>query len=1115
LISCLVNPFYLSAQQPTTDFSGIDCGILVEDTEARQYVEVDVSGESRAIGGCATIPIRFLVYPTQTTVSDLRIDLEIGSTTDPPVQVLGDTPFTANGTAGNGALRYTLTIEDLPADDGSQIIAYEYLIYVQSTGGTSDGFDGLAGIRTIVTDLIPSGSGTTDGASATCNENILVTNVLQVNPLPGDGNQIFVSNLENTSIFSPAPGSEVIGPRVVIDGNLVIDIDYTFGPESQIALQPLSSITVASGRTLRIMRDSELYACDEQWSSINVEENATLRLEEVQINDAATGVTLRRLSTLDSRYTQFRDCLVGIRTFQPPPLAYSVSIDALIAGNIFTSTGHMRGPSAVDRLPTAGIVFDHAIGPINLAGAPPLSGVGPAVPNVFEKMYNGIIIRDRSTVSITASTFQDIETETISGGPSGNGIYIREQGAYGSRPSQVFIGQADPSEPPTTFDNMVIGINNVGNRLTVAEVEMSAVKVGIRSFDADRLQIENNELEVEDLGIDVAGLWGFGQQISDNRITVDRPGAVTTDVTAGIRLSGGAFRANFYEIFDNRILLDNAETGILLTAVGRSDIYGNHIFGSSTSYDTKGIKAAGGITNHLYNNLLVGPTGGFTESIGILLQDESRPLVNCNGTYDTEVSMQYVGLNEASKFRNNRMTDAATGLLVGTRDVTNVVTAGVMGPQGTNTRHHANIWEGPFADIGARELTESLPIYRQSEFKVDEEDDADFLPINNIPGENWFDNQPFSTASLTGCATFPPATAPSFSNTTPLNYPVDTFTSVDAFADEYLFESVFKGTFGLPNFAEGSLWTARMRYRERMDAPTTPAPDPVLEGKLLGSFTGTGIEEFYAVRQEVRKLLAPLSKGTEQSIRLDQEGQDTWVDTLQRRTIDLLAATDTSVIAQLAAARLADADSVGWHQERLLLQDSVAHEWRVDSSTALLAQISALPDSTLPQWTEKSVDRLLVLASLDAVDSLSQADRNLLGTLAALCPYEAGDAVYWARGLYSRLDPAVAYDDRSNCAVGGSARPRPAKETAAEITLYPNPAQDHLILRLPATADWLLTESRVRIIDALGKVLPVTPAYFSELEMRFLVGELPVGIYFLSIETADGNLHSMPFSVQR
>jgi hypothetical protein len=365
--------------------------------------------------------------------------------------------------------------------------------------------------------------------------------------------------------------------------------------------------------------------------------------------------------------------------------------------------------------------------------------------------------------------------------------------------------------------------------------------------------------------------------------------------------------------------------------------------------------------------------------------------------------------------------------------------------------------------------------------------------------------------------TTPPSTPPSYNPTTPLNYHIDSFPdSVDIAEDEYYFELLYKGNFGLTNFEEGTLWTARMRFLERLNDPTSATAPGSMENVFMASIAGTGVEEFHNVRTRIRNFVVPLSKG-DQSTRESRANElKVSFDSLHQQTNAWLEAGDSIQMSQFFTARTTSGQAIDSLKVDVLYYDSTLLARRVDSVTAILSAIAALPDTILPQWTEKEIDRLFISIALDGVDSISSTDLNLLGTIASLCPLEAGDPVYWARSLYWLVDPTIRFDDLQNCAVAPSPKPLPANSTDRELSIYPNPASD-LLQVVSENEETDLSGRDFSIIDQAGRIISVSAAAQTEKRVVFDVRSLPVGTYFLRMYSSDSSkqLQTIPFVIQR
>jgi hypothetical protein len=749
LLLCLLILSYSQfaiTQSQTLYFEGFDYELsLIDGGTTIQFLEIDNTPD----GGIATgswcsnglIPVRFVFFPTKDEISEVELTLTFSNVdTDYSVEDTGE--FTLVSSSPTQTV-YELNIPDLPAYSSEETLALEYFFYL-SFGSNQTGTFPMSIVLEDVTE-----------GEATSPTSIPILDIEQ--PLSIGGFTSTPVPVGNESNLPPPPGNTTQGVTRIFAGQLLIDEDYTFGPGSKLYFAPglngyPAKITIESGATLRVMEGSLLRACDDMWNTIEIKDGGKLILEDVTIMDAESGVTIRRNGILDSRRTDFLDCYVGILSEPNSGQTAPNYINLSVAGNSFKSSGPLRRPPYSDIVARAGMEMIDTRGAVTILGMPATSGF-PSIParaNQFENLANGIIVRDGSNVSLSASEFKDIivSNEEL----SGNGIFIDNN-------STVLISDLEFVDFPVSFTRMPVGINlQRAGDVTIDGIEMQGVGTGIRSSFSFKTEIKNNTLDVEDIGIDLIGGFLYFNEVNDNQIIVANPSSSNSAIMAGVRVSSPFSVIMNAGVYDNQIVLEDGEFGILSNGSFQSDFYGNHIFADTDSYDTKGIFASGGGRNRFYNNLVVGPSTAFTESIGLLIDDESRSMVDCNGTYNTEVGFQFVKSNPNSRFRNNYIGDAATGLLLGTEDALGSIIEGIMGPQGTDIRHHANIWDGTYTDIEARTLVTTSLVVLQSEFKVDSDDDPDYLAANNATG--WFVNQFQSSASLTTCQNYPPKYAP-------------------------------------------------------------------------------------------------------------------------------------------------------------------------------------------------------------------------------------------------------------------------------------------------------------------------------------------------------------------
>ena len=134
------------------------------------------------------------------------------------------------------------------------------------------------------------------------------------------------------------------------------------------------------------------------------------------------------------------------------------------------------------------------------------------------------------------------------------------------------------------------------------------------------------------------------------------------------------------------------------------------------------------------------------------------------------------------------------------------------------------------------------------------------------------------------------------------------------------------------------------------------------------------------------------------------------------------------------------------------------------------------------------------------VDTFTTDQVSQLSSLANLCPYAGGDAVYMARTLYAMVDNSAFYDDSVLCPDAGGDRsmlfkvPNDTTQQApAEMVMvYPNPA--HTVLNLAYFAQTTGTVD-FELIDQLGQLIMQQEVAKGINFERYDIGSINSGVY--------------------
>jgi hypothetical protein len=146
-----------------------------------------------------------------------------------------------------------------------------------------------------------------------------------------------------------------------------------------------------------------------------------------------------------------------------------------------------------------------------------------------------------------------------------------------------------------------------------------------------------------------------------------------------------------------------------------------------------------------------------------------------------------------------------------------------------------------------------------------------------------------------------------------------------------------------------------------------------------------------------------------------------------------------------------------------------------------------------------------MIATASPFQTLSYPTDNFSGfrglpQIAQKCPEESGEAVIWARSILSLIMDSTWM---SECEMlpeleltEDDSIDHPGSMSYGGIRVYPNPANEYVIIELPEEAD---TEHQIKIVDLMGIVKGEGEILESEWETEINTASLPTGLYILTI----------------
>ncbi len=791
-----------------------------------------------------------------------------------------------------------------------------------------------------------------------------------------------------------------------------------------------------------IMEEAQIFSCNNMWQRILVQPGVELIMDRCTVEDGIQALTLSGGAIAHLRDNTFRNNHIGV--YVPPGPATGQHVDfRSFFGNRFESAGNGLKPPLpyTGQKGTAGMWLNDVLGAT--------IGLEDTTENSFYNLYNGVVAHN-SNLSIRNSYFRAIEPASGPNAPAFSGYGIRASGTEPFLRLLDVLGHGKYG--PAAFEDCNTGIFADKMSVNIMHCGFDKVHDGItlQNNRVRRLTVANNNITAYGSGINLFQNTPVRCTIEDNDITVN---ATQWGAGRGIRMEEaptGVQNFNYYTVRRNTILLNTAKEGIHLQAGRYVQLYDNTILLREGTSFQDGISLFGAGNALVRCNTLSGPAGSTFNypNRGVVTYGSFGSAILCNTTDNMRTGYTFYGMADATALRGNNLNRHATGL--------QILDNGHIGEQA----HHGNRWFGPFTEFGAKHLALDFEVVAQSLFRVDPTASSGqafaYEPSWSAVGL-WFVPQDVDDESIFACLT---STYDACQTAAP---PVN-------FAGEMgiLEEKLALGTFASPQFTAELGWTGRRHLYSRIAENDLPLqPGTPIHTFYAGGTGGGLIPQLHATRQRIKGAFA-LSPAEE--AQLEQQHLD-----LQNRLAELRANNygwkDADPEAGDPALESARNVVYAGLQADASAADALGEDmWDHATDQLALAKTlnAAIPATAVYEINEKSVNALYI--AWVETGEFTPTQKGELADIAFQCPLSGGDAVFFARSLYALIDPDARYDDELLCSVGGQYRALPKAETEEPgFDVYPNPANDHLVLRCFGMPED--TESIAVVFDLLGREL--------------------------------------------
>lgn len=505
--------------------------------------------------------------------------------------------------------------------------------------------------------------------------------------------------------------------NVIIDGDLVVDVDYTFNAGAHVLLTPGSSITVDdnmpnnnSGPRLAVTDYSTLSSCDGYWKYIVVtDDHAELKFEDAIIsgggNDGITIVDGASLSSVNSNYDDFIKhgitlgnaaggppqevslTLVGNKFFniQRPLTILNTQMISIGAGNEFSSNSPPIADLAAIFINSSSVSigegnkftgYSTGIYHINQSENPHFLSVNGAN---FKNNVNGIKADD----GVTNGSSLFVKNSTFDGNSSAIDAIIQDGGTC------------------ELLQNTIS--NNNGNVIAL-----------IGRFP-NRVEVSDNVIQYiggnSGVGIRMAS-WNAGNNMKVSKNIIDG-NQTAIFVSLG---SGG--------IVENNDIVTTGPTGILVRNSSGVQLTGNNVSGAGGDSETNG---------------------------GIFIENSPNCKLVCNSTFESAGGLSFFGYCDGALVANNNMNYHDRGL-----SVHSFYSDGVIGPQPYRSNRWVSGMEAVIAEASMTSLFDPLTTehYKMSQFIIEQNSGLlwpdPILPAQSPAGSPdewfWYQPQPYASA---------------------------------------------------------------------------------------------------------------------------------------------------------------------------------------------------------------------------------------------------------------------------------------------------------------------------------------------------------------------------------
>jgi parallel beta-helix repeat protein len=887
-------------------------------------------------------------------------------------------------------------------------------------------------------------------------------------------------------------GNAMTNTCLSIDGHLIVNKNFTI-TGGEIIMAPGAEITVNRRLTLvDVNQNGGVHGCTRMWKGISATLNPSttvvITLTNTIIQDARHAIRTNKNTQVSAQGSQFLNNYVGIllpawESILVPNPVYNLS-GLTLDGNLFATSGQYLPPySGISSDPNTDMgqyLIPGFIGIGILAHRVSALSIGNAsfAPNVFDGLNVGIYNIEPNML-VRNNIFRNI-------GPLESGVFYQNSNQGIHVEYNNLLTTRNTQIEGCAFEACQIGIYAREANLTVRkENSFEDCAIGISILDPIGKSIVVNEQNTiaAERGVHVYGAGpAKAIDISDNTIIIEEMS--NSSGFTGIRVAGYPSQLSAtdrFNIEDNKIYLsqtaafDFAGNGIVLGNTAGASVISNSVL--------DGIGSGIAITNSENTVIKENEVSGVSRA-GATIANSPNTKFACNYFETDDSGVSFEGACDCIMDANNleHCTEISGNYLDSETGGSLALFDAITSPQEWQGNEWHNVDPGfpfPFSyeaiyigDLNLADFskftahTGALPYHPQHVWVNDVQQDPTvwFIEVQN-PG-------------FFQCG------------------PMEAQESSSSKAVE-IYEAYASGAFSAAGYGTGAQWLAeRHLYRNLKRAPGLLSAAGLqqfygqAETGVLGGFYAVeaGLASLYDIPQEAKNTLGALQEA----------------EALHAAELAALYAvptpSDTAELAALEQMRQSAAEALTEAMseiEQIQAVLSAARSAQVEQLKTLNAGISVA--AAPAQYLQAVYAAWLAQAG---GDSWSGAELAALEHIAALCPREGGDAVYFARAMLNRLgdDGCLEWPE----ATAPPALPDAMRARTEERVggVFPNPGRGEFFLQAPATASGL-AEFRLYALTGQLAFRAVVPAG----ERAALdLAALPGGLYLYEVWDAGERL---------